>query len=178
MHNFNPNHKCVHNFSSLSLKAAEKLTRNFFVNGGGGHAAWQTDFFWNILKREKSKIFYFDFSEMKPILAHISNEENKNIYCQHFYPKTVCSTICANYSRGEAASAYLWLSRSKRLHPIIKNRKKHECIVVQKSLTNNRNIVCKQIKQKKRTKRMLWSAGSFFVDWCESLPFASCISPL
>jgi hypothetical protein len=36
MHNFSPNHNRTQNFSSLSLKAAEKSTRQISVNGGGG----------------------------------------------------------------------------------------------------------------------------------------------
>jgi hypothetical protein len=44
MHNFSPNHKRVQNFSSLSLKVAEKSSHQIFVNGdgcngGGGNAA-------------------------------------------------------------------------------------------------------------------------------------------
>jgi hypothetical protein len=41
MHNFCPKFNHVENFSSLSLKATEKSTRQIFVNsaGGGGNAA-------------------------------------------------------------------------------------------------------------------------------------------
>jgi hypothetical protein len=40
MHNLSPNYNRVQNFSSLSLKATEKSTRQIFDNGGsGGNAA-------------------------------------------------------------------------------------------------------------------------------------------
>jgi hypothetical protein len=67
MHNFNPNHNCVQNFSSLSLEATEKSTRQILSTAA---AATPRD----------RQIFFcskHDFSEVKIKLSHISYEEVK-----------------------------------------------------------------------------------------------------